>query len=45
LKFVFLQEILRTLDQALMLKARITTTALNERGRPFYPEKLVKKFI
>ena len=45
LKFVFLQEIVRNLDQALMLNARITTTALNERGRPFYPEKLVEKFI
>ena len=45
LKFVFLQEILRNQDQSLMLIARITTTALNERGRPFYPEKLVEKFI
>ncbi len=45
LKFVFNQEITRNRDQALMLKARITTTALNERGRPFYPEKLVEKFI
>ncbi len=45
LKFIFLQEIVRQLDKVPVLKARITTTALNERGRPFYPEKLVEKFV
>jgi len=45
LKFIFFQELVRQLDKVPVLKARITTTALNERGRPFYPEKLVEKFV
>jgi len=37
LRFVFYQDIFRQSDQALMLSAAMTATALNERGRPFEP--------
>lgn len=39
-RFDFLQDIYRTTDDKLALKARITGTALNERGRPFVPDTL-----
>lgn len=43
LKIVFIQEIIRRRDELLMLSARITATALNEKGRPFVPEEILAK--
>jgi acyl-CoA thioester hydrolase len=40
LRFDFLQDIYRGSDDRLVLKARVTGTALNERGRPFVPDML-----
>lgn len=40
LKFAFYQDIFREKDQKLILKAKITGTALNQRGRPEIPEQL-----
>ncbi|MDX1491515.1 MAG: acyl-CoA thioesterase [Pseudohongiellaceae bacterium] len=40
LKVVFQQEILRQSDQKQIMKARITATAVNERGRPYFPDEL-----
>ncbi|MFT5658533.1 MAG: acyl-CoA thioester hydrolase [Gammaproteobacteria bacterium] len=40
LRFEFLQDIYRASDLKLMLQAKITGTALNERGRPFKLEVL-----
>ena len=40
LKIVFFQEIIRHSEQALMLTAKITATAINEAGRPFVPEDI-----
>jgi len=36
----FLQDIYRFGDEKLILNAKITTTSLNERGRPFVPEQI-----
>jgi len=44
LRFDFLQDIYRTADEKLMLKAKITGTGVNERGRPFLPESLDSLF-
>ena len=44
LRFDFLQDIYRTVDKSLVLRGRITGTALNERGRPFVPEFLSSIF-
>lgn len=44
LRFDFLQDIYRKVDDRLALKARITGTALNERGRPFVPDMLSSVF-
>ena len=44
LRFEFLQDIYRTADNKLAVKAKITGTALNERGRPFVPTHLTKLF-
>ena len=41
LKIIFHQEVVRCHDQALMLKAKMTATALNGRGRPFVPEDIL----
>jgi len=41
LRFVFYQDIFRQSDQALMLSAAMTATALNERGRPFEPRDIL----
>ena len=43
LKIVFHQDILRGADEALMLSARMTATALNAQGRPFVPEDLLER--
>lgn len=43
LKIIFHQDIIRCSDEKLMLQAKMTATALNERGRPFVPEKLLQK--
>ncbi len=40
LRFVFLQDIYRRDDERLVLAARTTGTALNEKGRPFLPPEL-----
>jgi acyl-CoA thioester hydrolase len=40
LKFAFYQDIYRLQDRKLVLKAKITGTALNRRGRPEIPEEL-----
>ena len=37
-RFNFLQNIYRKIDKKLVVKAKITGTALNENGRPFVPE-------
>jgi acyl-CoA thioester hydrolase len=39
-RFVFLQDIYRSSDQRLLLNARTTGTALNEKGRPCLPPEL-----
>ncbi|MDG2175803.1 MAG: acyl-CoA thioesterase [Gammaproteobacteria bacterium] len=41
LKIVFYQDIIRQIDQTLMLSAKITATAINEKGRPFVPEDIL----
>lgn len=43
-RFDFLQNIYRKRDQKLMLAAKITGTSVNERGRPFVPDVIVKLF-
>lgn len=42
LKFAFQQNIFRLRDEQQMLKAVITATSVNQRGRPFLPEFLSK---
>lgn len=39
-KMVFFQEIYRASDDKLILKGKITATALNSRGRPEIPEEI-----
>ena len=39
-RLIFEQEIRRTSDDAVSLRARITATAVNERGRPYFPEQM-----
>ena len=41
LRIVFYQDIIRQIDQTLMLSAKITATAINEKGRPFVPEDIL----
>ena len=43
-RFDFLQNIYRKRDNKLMLTAKITGTSVNERGRPFLPDAIVKLF-
>jgi acyl-CoA thioester hydrolase len=40
IRFVFLQDIFRSIDQRLVLSARTIGTALNEKGRPCLPPEL-----
>ncbi len=40
-RLVFEQRILKAGTEQLMLSARITTTAVNSRGRPYFPAELV----
>ena len=40
IRFNFLQNVYRASDNKLMLKAVVTGTSVNERGRPFFPEEL-----
>ena len=42
IKLDFLQDIYRSSDDKLIMKAKITGTAMNERGRPMIPEVLTK---
>ncbi|MDH3219304.1 MAG: acyl-CoA thioesterase [Gammaproteobacteria bacterium] len=44
LRFEFRQDIYRLPDETLVLEAQITGTSLNERGRPFVPERLATLF-
>jgi acyl-CoA thioester hydrolase len=44
IRFDFLQDIYRTSDHKLILKAKITGTSINEKGRPFIPEIIDKLF-
>lgn len=44
LRFDFLQDIYRAHDEKLVLKARVTGTSVNERGRPFVPEVICSLF-
>jgi len=44
LRFAFRQDIYRSADNKLALQAVITGTAVNERGRPFFPEALMTLF-
>ena len=44
LRFEFLQDIYRLPDETLMMNARITGTAMNERGRPFMPDALFASY-
>ncbi len=43
-RFEFQQDIFLLPDQSLMLAAKITGTALNQRGRPFVPDLLTQLF-
>lgn len=43
-RFEFLQDIYRAEDDRLILKGKITGTALNERGRPSIPEGISQLF-
>ncbi|CAM4175527.1 acyl-CoA thioesterase [Pseudoalteromonas ostreae] len=40
LKFGFRQTVVRKHDEKVMLKALVIGTAVNERGRPFFPEQV-----
>ena len=44
LRFEFIQDIYRTNDEKVVLKAKITGTALNEKGRPFVFDELNNLF-
>ncbi|MFH2107948.1 MAG: thioesterase family protein [Chrysiogenia bacterium] len=41
IRFVFLQDIFHYPDQRLVLSARTTGTALNEKGHPFLPPEII----
>ena len=43
LKIIFCQQIVRGSDGKVMLDARITATALNDKGRPFVPADILEK--
>ncbi len=43
-RFEFLQDVYRTIDNKRILSAKITGTSLNERGRPFVPDVLTQLF-
>lgn len=44
-RFEFIQDIYRADDDKLMLKACITGTAINERGRPSMPDSVNQLFV
>jgi acyl-CoA thioester hydrolase len=44
IRFAFLQDIFRYPEQGLVLSARTTGTALNEKGRPFLPPEFAALF-
>ena len=39
-RFDFMQDIYRSSDDKLVMKAKITGTSINERGRPFVPDEI-----
>lgn len=45
LRFDFLQQVVRSGDNRVMLDARITGVALNERGRPFRPVTVWERLL
>jgi len=45
IKFDFYQDIYRASDDKLVMKAKITGTAMNERGRPIAPDVLNNLFV
>lgn len=44
LRFDFIQDIYRLSDNKLVMNAKVTGTALNERGRPYLPQQIVHLF-
>jgi len=44
LRFDFLQDLYRTEDDKPVMKAKVTGTAMNERGRPMLPEAILALF-
>jgi acyl-CoA thioester hydrolase len=44
IRFGFLQDIYRSIDDKPILKARIIGTSLNEVGKPFFPKELEELF-
>ncbi len=44
-RFDFLQEIYRNIDNKLILKAKITGTSVNDRGRPYLPDEIKALFL
>ena len=42
IRFAFIQEITRLADEKLALQAKVFTAAMNDKGRPIYPEELEK---
>ena len=42
IRFDFLQDIYRVTDDQLIVKAKVTGTAMNEKGRPMLPEQLME---
>ena len=44
-RFEFQQDIFRLPDEKLMLAARITGTSLNESGKPYLPDFLMRLFV
>lgn len=43
-RFEFLQDIYRKSDERVVMKAVITGTSINERGRPFVPQEIAELF-
>ena len=39
-RFDFIQDVYRSSDDKLVLKAKVTGTSVNERGRPYVPEEI-----
>jgi len=44
LKFAFYQEVRLYPDDKLVVKAKLTGTVMNDKGRPFLPDEIIKAF-